>query len=114
MKKKQLTVKIVLKRAEEYGLEINKRKCQLLEQRIEFLGHVTENGKLYPSPEKTRAVLKFPEPRTIKQVQSFLGLTSYFRKFIPNYSRIANPLSNLLKKNHIFQFGEKKTMLLRS
>jgi len=48
-------LKIVLK-AEEYGLEINKRKCQLLEQRIEFLGHVIENGKLYPSPEKTRAV----------------------------------------------------------
>jgi len=101
-------LKIVLKRAEEYGLEINKRKCQLLEQRIEFLGHVIENGKLYPSPEKTKAVLKFPEPRTIKQVQSFLGLTGYFRKFIPNYSRIANPLSNLLKKNQIFQFGEKE------
>jgi len=102
-------LKIVLKGAEEYGLEINKKKCQLLEQRIEFLGHLTENGKLYPSPEKTRAVLKFPEPRTIKQAQSFLGLTGYFRKFIPNYSRIAKLRSDLLKKNQIFQFEEKES-----
>lgn len=43
-------LKMVLKRAEEYGLEINKNKCQLLRRRIEFLGH--EEGKLYPSPDK--------------------------------------------------------------
>lgn len=55
-------LKNVLKRAEEYGLKINKKKCQLLERRIEFLGHIIENGKLYPSSEKTKAILKFPKP----------------------------------------------------
>lgn len=98
-------LKIVLERAGEYGLEINKKKCQLLMRRVEFLGHVIENGKIYPSLDKTKAVMKFPEPRTIKQVQSYLGLTGYFRKFIPGYAKIAKPLSDLLKKKTSFQFG---------
>lgn len=55
-------LKLVLKRAEEYGLEINKKKCQLLQKRIEFLGYIIEDGKLHPSTEKTKAVLRFPEP----------------------------------------------------
>jgi len=52
--------------------------------------------------------MKFPQPRTTKEVQSFLGLTGYFRKFIPYYSRIAKPLSDLLKKNSSFQFKEQE------
>ncbi|XP_018364372.1 PREDICTED: uncharacterized protein LOC108762066 [Trachymyrmex cornetzi] len=67
-------LKQVLKRAEEYGLEINKKKCRLLERRIEFLGHVIEDGKLYPSPEKTKTVLKFPEPKTTKEIEAFKKL----------------------------------------
>lgn len=74
-------LKMVLKRTEA-GLEINKNKYQLLKRCIEFLGHVIEEGKLYSSSEKTSAVLRYPEPNTIKQTQSFLGLVGYFRKFI--------------------------------
>lgn len=48
-------LKIVLERAREYGLKINKKKCQLLKRRVELLGHVVENGKLYASPDKTKA-----------------------------------------------------------
>jgi len=99
-------LKLVLTRAGDYGLEINKKKCSLLQRRIEFLGYVIEDGRIYPSPDKTKAVMKFPQPRTTKKVQSFLGLTGYFRKFIPYYLRIAKPLSDLLKKNSSFQFKE--------
>lgn len=95
----------VLETCAEYGLEINKKKCHLLKRRIEFLGHVIEDGKVYPSELKTRAVLKFPTPTSIKQVQSFLGLTGYFRKFIPNYAKIAKPLSDLLRKDSKFVFA---------
>lgn len=72
------------------------------------MGHRIENGKIYPSTEKTKAVVRFPEPKSIKQVQSFLGLTGYFRKFIPFYSSIAKPLSDLLKKEKQFKFEEKE------
>src|SRR5436190_2760226 len=101
-------LRLVLQRAEEYGLEINKKKCQLLKRRIEFLGHIIENEKLYPSSEKTKAVLKFPELQTLKHIQSFLGLSGFFRKFIPQYSTIARPLSDLLRKKHCSSIRERR------
>ncbi|GFY53218.1 enzymatic polyprotein [Trichonephila inaurata madagascariensis] len=81
------------------------KKCQFLKKTIEFLGHVVENGTIKPSTAKTQAVQKFPEPTTIKQVQSFLGLTGYFRKYIKDYSTIAKPLSDLTRKENPFVFG---------
>ncbi|GBN76984.1 Retrovirus-related Pol polyprotein from transposon 297 [Araneus ventricosus] len=94
--------------AREYGLEINFNKFHFLKKRIEFLGHVIEDGKIFPSTLKTKAVLNFPEPANLKQIHSFLGLTGYFRKFIPKYSTIARPLSDLLKKDRKFKFGEEE------
>ncbi|GFW18652.1 retrovirus-related Pol polyprotein from transposon 17.6 [Trichonephila clavipes] len=70
-----------------------------------FLGYIIENGTIKPSPSKTQAVQYFPQPQTPRQLQSFKGLTSYFRKFIPNYARIARPLSDLLRDNVKFKFG---------
>lgn len=101
-------LKMVLQVARDYGLEIKKKKCQILKQRVTFLGFIIENGEVQPSQEKTKAIDKFSKPTTIKQTQSFLGLTGYFRKFIPSYSLIAKPLSDLLKKESVFKFGEEQ------
>ncbi|GBN63453.1 Retrovirus-related Pol polyprotein from transposon 297 [Araneus ventricosus] len=79
-------------------------------KRIEFLGHVIEDGKIFPSTLKTEALLNFPAPANLKQIHSFLGLTGYFRKFIPKYSTIARPLSALLKKDRKFKFSEEERM----
>ncbi|GFY59144.1 retrovirus-related Pol polyprotein from transposon gypsy [Trichonephila inaurata madagascariensis] len=68
-------------------------------------GHVVENGTTKPSTAKTQAVRKFPESTTIKQIQNFLGLTGYFRKYIKDYSTIAKPLSDLTRKENPFVFG---------
>lgn len=99
-------LRAVLQVASEHGLEINFKKCQFMQKRVEFLGHVIENGKIYPSPDKTVAVKHFPVPRSLKDVRSFLGLTGYFRKFIPRYSTIAKPLSDMLRKGEKFTFDE--------
>ncbi|KAL0851475.1 hypothetical protein ABMA28_007272 [Loxostege sticticalis] len=98
----------VLKIASEYGLNINWNKCQLLVRKVEYLGHVVEDGAVMPSPGKTAAVMKFPEPQNVKQLHSFLGLCSYFRKFIPDYARIAQPLTEMLKKDRKFYFNEEQ------
>ncbi|GFU07266.1 transposon Tf2-6 polyprotein [Trichonephila clavipes] len=97
-------LKIVLQVACDYGLEINFKKCQFLHNTIEFLGHIIENGRLFPSHSKTKAVINYPDLKNIKDVHRFLGLTGYFRKFLPSYSTIAKPLSDLLRKDSLFQF----------
>lgn len=61
-----------------------------------------------PSERKIEAVKNFPELTSIKRVQSFLGLSGYFRKFIPQYSVIARPLNNLLKTNVKFEFNDEE------
>ncbi|GBL86111.1 Retrovirus-related Pol polyprotein from transposon 17.6 [Araneus ventricosus] len=97
-------IKVVFEVVKKYGLEIKFKKCQFLMQKVEFLGHMVENGTIKPSIAKTLAVTKFPEPTTGKQVQSFSGLTGYFRKYI----KIAKPLSDLTKKENSFVFGTQK------
>ncbi|GFW55069.1 retrovirus-related Pol polyprotein from transposon 17.6 [Trichonephila clavipes] len=96
----------VLEVASKYGLEMKFKECQFLRRKVEFLGHVVENGTIRPSIEKTIAIKKFPVPTTVKQVQSFLGLTGYFRKFIPAYSQIAKPLNDLTRKDNPFRFEQ--------
>ncbi|GFV07868.1 retrovirus-related Pol polyprotein from transposon 17.6 [Trichonephila clavipes] len=97
-------LKIVLKVACNYGLEIIFKKCQFLHNTIEFLGHIIENGRLFLSPSKTKAVIDYPDLKNTKDVRRFLGFTGYFRKFLPSYSTIAKPLSDLLRKDSLFQF----------
>ncbi|KAG5320516.1 POL2 protein, partial [Pseudoatta argentina] len=82
----------------DYGLQINFKKCQFVKRTIEFLGHIVEGGKIYPFQEKVKAVIDYPE-KELKDIQSFLGLTGYFRKFIPSYSTIAKPLRDMLRKD---------------
>lgn len=96
----------VLKVATDFGLEIKWKKCKILQKEVEYLGYTISNGKIKPSGSKTKAVLNFPEPRTIQQVQSFLGLAGYFRKFIADFAIIARPLTALLKKGVKFRFSE--------
>ncbi|GFU09251.1 retrovirus-related Pol polyprotein from transposon 17.6 [Trichonephila clavipes] len=98
-------LKIIFEVAKKCGFEIKFKKCQFLKKKIEFLGHIVEIGTIKPSPTKTLAVRKFPEPTTIKQVQSFLGLTGYFRKYIKDYSKIAKPLCDLTRKENLFVLG---------
>ncbi|GFW95420.1 retrovirus-related Pol polyprotein from transposon 17.6 [Trichonephila clavipes] len=99
-------LKEVLEVASKYGLEMKFKKCQFLRRKVEFLGHIVENGTIRLSTAKTIAVKKFPVPTTVKQVQSFLGLAGYFRKFIPAYSQIAKSLSDLTRKDNPFMFEQ--------
>lgn len=96
----------VLGVASRFGLNINWSKCTLLQTKVEFLGHQIENGNERPSSNKVDVVQRFPNPTNVWQVQSFLGLSGYFRKFIPNYSRIVRPLTNLLKADVDFHFDD--------
>lgn len=94
--------------AQKYGLQFNWGKCQFLRKKIDFLGYEIEDNRVRPSMGKTEVVQTYPEPRNIRQVQSFLGLAGYFRKYIQDFARIAKPISDLLRKNSTFSFDEQQ------
>lgn len=97
-------VLIILKK---YGFELNYKKCKFLKKRIEYLGYIISyNLIITMSDRHTSAIKEFPVPNNIHKMQSFLGLTNYFRKFIRDYSQKAKPLFNLLKKSVNFIFDE--------
>lgn len=103
-------LKRVLKVASEYGLNIKWKKCDMLRRKIQFLGYEIEHGKIRAAVSKTIDVKIFKQPTTVKQVERFLGLTGYFRKFVPNYALIAKPLNDLKRKNVKFEFGTQQQL----
>ena len=87
-------------------LELRLDKCHFLQTEIDYLGyHVSDKG-ISPTNRGIEAVLNYPEPRNIRELQGFLGLCSYFRKYIPGFSIFAKPLYDLLRNGAEFKFGE--------
>jgi hypothetical protein len=71
-----------------------------------FLGYVVSKEGAKLDPKKIDAVLRFPEPTTVSNVRSFLGLTGYYRKYVRGYSRLAGPLFELTKKDVAFIWNQ--------
>lgn len=96
----------ILTRLGEFKLKVKPSKCQFLTQEIHFLGHrITPQG-VGMSIEKINALNTLRVPNTTRRLRSFLGLTNYYRRFIPNYASIAVPLYNLLKKDVRFKWTQ--------
>lgn len=89
------------------GFSINADKCSFFKRSIEYLGNVVSDGQVRPSPRKVEALVKAPVPKTVKQVRQFNGLAGYFRKYIPDFSRIMMPLYELTKQGVKWQWEDK-------
>jgi len=96
----------VLLELKKYCFELNFSKCQFLRTRIEYLGYKISPEGITLTDRHVEAVRIFPMPNKTVHVQRFLGLTNFFRKFIPNYVSLAKPLHNLLRKNVDFSFDK--------
>ena len=101
-------VKKVLTALRSRSLAVKLEKCEFHKQEVQFLGHIISTEGIRMDPSKIASVTEWPEPKTVKEVQGFLGLANFNRKFIQGYSRIAAPLTDLTKKTESkFEFTDK-------
>ena len=92
----------VLQRLRAANLRLKTRKCSLLREETTYLGHVISTEGIKPDPAKTRQVENYPHPTDATKVRQFVGLASFYRRFIPNFATVAAPLHYLTKKNVVF------------
>jgi len=84
------------------GLMLNPLECKILCEEVEYLGHVVTSLGLRPNNWNLDSVSQFPRPTSLEQLRQYLGLTSHYQRFIPNYANIANPLHALTHKGAHF------------
>ncbi len=99
-------VRRVLKRLREYSLLAKASKCKFDQPKVEYLGFRVSTEGIKPDPGKVQTIHDWPAPKTVKQVQSFLGFANFYQRFVPRYSKIAHPLIQLTKKDVPWEWSD--------
>lgn len=97
----------VLQRIKESGLKL-KQKCEFFKPSLVYLGHEINAAGLQPSRKNTEAIIEAPEPKDVSELRSFIGLLSYYGKFLPNLSALLAPLYALLHKNSHWRWTDEE------
>ena len=99
----------VMDRLRSANLKLQCEKCEFLIKEVVYLGHVISEYGIRPDEKKLQALKHFPTPKTVKNIQQFLGFANYYRRFVPYFSYIAKPLTLLLRKDTPFEWGKRAT-----
>jgi len=103
-------VEEILRRLEENNLYVKPKKCAWKVRKIGFLGVVIGPSRIEMEKEKVDGVLSWPEPRNVKDIRKFLGLTNYYQRFIKNFAQVARPMNVLMRKDVKWRWkGEEQT-----
>jgi hypothetical protein len=89
---------VILQRLRDHHLYAKFSKCEFWLDTVKFLGHTISGDGISVDPSKVQEVMDWKPPTSVHQIRSFLGLAGYYRRFIPDFSRIAKPMTELLKK----------------
>ena len=95
-----------LDRLKHAGLKIKGSKSKFFQEKIHFLGHIVSSKGVEVDPEKVAAFIKMKSPRKIKELRAILGLLGFYRRFIQDFLKIAEPLYKLLNKNERFTWSK--------
>nr|XP_032813814.1 LOW QUALITY PROTEIN: uncharacterized protein LOC116944364 [Petromyzon marinus] len=96
----------VFQRLRAAHLKLKPRKCYLAQREVGYLGHRVNEAGVRTNPEKVRAVVEWPRPRNLTEIRSFLGLATYYRRFVKGFSEIALPLTQLTSPKNPYQWTE--------
>ena len=94
----------VLGKLREAGLRLKPSKCALLQESVSYLGHIVSRKGIATDPEKTEKVSCWPTPTSVKEIQQFLGLATYYRRFVKDFAKIAKPLYRLTEQGRQFKW----------
>ena len=100
-------LRIVLQRLRDHKLYAKFSKCEFWLDTVKFLGHTISSEGISVDPSKVQEVMDWKPPTSVHQIRSFLGLAGYYRRFIPDFSRIAKPMTELLRKDVKFKWNAK-------
>jgi hypothetical protein len=103
----------IFQRIEKAGLKINPDKCHFGAQSLQFLGHIITNKGILPDPSKIEAIKNYPEPQNLTHLRAFLGLASYYRRFIKDFSKVSAPLYGLLKKDIKYEWTDERQQVFQ-
>ena len=95
-------LEVVLGKLRDAGLKLKPSKCQILQSQVLFLGHIISALSVQPNPRLIESVREWRVPSDRREVQQFLGLANYYRRFISNFSDLAAPLTELTSKSVVF------------
>lgn len=99
-------LQIVFDRLRVFKLRANRAKCMFVRTSVKYLGHIITRDGVSPDPDKVTAISNMRTPSSMKHLKSFLQTCSWFRKFVPGFSKIAQPLTQLTKKDVAWTWGE--------
>ena len=99
------TLRAVFKRLEEANLTLNLAKCEFAQATITYLGKQVGRGQVRPLEEKIKAIVRFPSPKTRRELRRFLGMVGYYRSFCKKFSTVAEPLTSLLSPSMTFNWS---------
>ena len=102
------TLEEVLSRLDKFGLRVKSKKCEFMRSSVTYLGHRIDATGLHPLPDKVQAIKNAPAPRSVQELKSYLGMLTYYSKFLPNLSTTLHPLYHLLKKDVPWKWGTKQ------
>ena len=97
-------LEIVFSHLREAGLKMKCSKCDFFKSEIHYLGHLISPEAIGPLPNKLDSIKHMPAPNSAKEIKQFLGLTGYYRKFVPRFADISRPLTTLMKKDAKFEW----------
>ena len=97
-------LRLVLQKLRDNQLYAKFSKCEFWLDEIPFLGHIISKGGISVDPAKVTAIVGWKIPSSVMEVQSFLGLAGYYRRFIEGFSKIAKPMTSLLEKGKEFKW----------
>jgi len=98
----------VFERLRRAKLRINPDKCRFAADQLRYLGHMVTPEGIHTDPEKTEAITRIPPPRNVREVRQFLGMLSWYRRFLENFSVRARPLTRLTSKKQKWQWTDKE------